>query len=226
MDKLLEDLKPYVYFDSNGIGGWYLISSIYFENKFNKYYYDTMNRLEFRQKLRLRVYGECTSSSVSYFELKMKIKGLVLKRRVSMMLSDALEFAQKCYDRVDFDVELYPSSSSQILREIKHVIQMDSLLPCNVVSYDRLALIAKDNPDVRITFDTKIRTRDTDVDLTHGAYGDPVIDEDKVELELKSSGNLPIWLVKIIEKYDYRNLMFSKYCSHYNFKKGDKENAG
>ena len=227
MNEMLKDFEPYVIMDSYGENGWYTISSIYFDNNMKQCYYETMNGDLFRQKVRLRVYGEINdSSAISFFELKMKIKGMVIKRRVSMKLCDALEFTKKCQENIDFNVEDYPSTNPQILSELKHVIQTKHLAPANVVSYDRCAMIVKDDPDVRITFDTKIRTRATDIDLRSGSYGQNVIDENKVVLELKSSKNLPVWLIKIIEKYNYRNLMFSKYCEHYNYKRRDAENAG
>ncbi len=219
MDRIIDDLIPYVkadeYVNRYGI---YTISSIYMDNDQLECYYETLNGDFFRQKVRLRVYGKINEDmSESFFELKSKIDGLVVKRRVKMRLGDAMAFMNDCMQNGDTcDTEKYRSSNGQILKEIKQVIIQKSLKPINVISYERMPFVALDDDRLRITFDFNLRSRDEDIDLTHGTAGEARCPKKVAILELKTNKNLPYWLVKILAKYNYRNQTFSKYCSHYS----------
>lgn len=217
MDRMLDDLVPYVEQDSNSDEtGYYTISSIYLDNDNWDCFYETINKDKYRQKVRLRVYGNVDNNSTSYFEIKSKYKGLVLKRRVKMRLKDAMAFMKACSNGENPDANDYECSNKQILKEIKHVIIAKKLKPVIVVSYERLALYDREDPSLRITFDVNIRTRDYDLDLTKGTAGDIVSPDETAILEVKTNKNMPYWLSKILAKYDYRNQTFSKYCSHFS----------
>lgn len=226
MDRMVDDLAPYVEMDKNGNEyGYYTISSLYFDNDRRECFYETVNRDRFRQKLRLRVYGAAGGDSMSFFEIKSKLNGLVMKRRTRLPLRDAVAFAQSCMalpaagtayaEEALPDFSAYHASSPQVLREICRLIRLKELKPKNVVSYDRMALFSREDPELRITFDVNIRTRDTELDLTAGSYGQPRIPEKTAVLEVKTGKDIPYWLVKILAEYRYRNQTFSKYCSHY-----------
>lgn len=217
MDRLIDDLIPYVkqdnYVNEYGI---YTISSIYLDNDQKECYYETINNDFYRQKVRLRVYGnKNTAESNAFLELKTKIDGLVVKRRVLMKLADAVAFIDECITKgVDADTG-YKCSNPQILKEIKHVIIRKQLKPVNVISYERLPLVSVEDSALRITFDFNIRSRGDDLDLTHGTDGERRIEKQIAVLEVKTNKAIPFWLTKILAKYKYRNQTFSKYCSHY-----------
>ncbi|MCR5694137.1 MAG: polyphosphate polymerase domain-containing protein [Clostridia bacterium] len=219
VDCLIDDLRPFVepdeHVDENGL---YTISSIYMDNPQLQCYYETVNGDAFRQKVRLRVYGEKnTEASPSFLEIKGKINGLVVKRRVKMVLSDAMAFVEDCVSKGhDFDISAYKSTNPQILKELRQVIVSNHLNWVNVVSYDRLPFVCSSDPDLRITFDLDIRTRAKDLDLTKGTYGSRTCPEEVAILEVKTSKAIPFWLVEILSTYGYRNQTFSKYCSHYS----------
>jgi hypothetical protein len=205
-----------------------------------------MNGQKYRQKIRLRVYrsaGDMSAASgvenvvdeqiggnePSYFEIKAKINGLVVKRRVKMKLADAMAFTEFTQKQIDEDIDVrsilsaenmeelkrFSPSNLQILRELQFIIVSKKLRPRNVVSYERLALFVKDDPELRITFDLNIRTRGTELDLAKGTGGKLSCPENVAVLEIKTGKEVPLWLVKIASKYGYRNKTFSKYCSYY-----------
>lgn len=217
MDRLIDDLIPYVKQDSFvNEYGIYTISSIYMDNDRKECYYETLNGDFYRQKVRLRVYGkENTDESNAFLELKTKIDGLVVKRRVLMRLADAVAFIDGCVKNgIDASVD-FECSNPQILKEIKHVIIRKQLKPVNVISYERLPLVSLDDSALRITFDFNLRSRGDDLDLTHGTDGERRIPKQVAVLEVKTNKPIPYWLTKILSKYKYRNQTFSKYCSHY-----------
>ena len=234
MDRMIDDLLPYVRSDEHvNEYGIYTISSIYLDNEQLQCYYETINNDFFRQKVRLRVYGnKNTEDSPAFLEIKGKIDGLVVKRRVKMRLGDAMAFIRECNEKkYDCDILKYESTNPQILNELRQVIVSKNLKPVNVVSYERLPLVALEDKGLRITFDFLLRTRGDELDLTKGTHGKSACPEKVAVLEIKTEKSLPYWLVKILSKYNYRNQTFSKYCSHFapmrvNVKQNKEENRG
>ena len=216
---LIGEIAPYVAPDEHvNEQGIYTISSIYLDNAARQCYYETINNDFFRQKVRLRVYGlHNDADSPAFLEIKGKIDGLVVKRRVKMTVGDAMAFIGECADKgPDFDLSGYKSTSTRILEELRRVITVKELRPVNVVSYERLPLVWVEDPDLRITFDYNVRTRGDDLDLTHGTYGSRTCPEGVAILEIKTSKAIPYWFVRILGGFGYRNQTFSKYCSHYS----------
>ncbi|MBP1587145.1 MAG: polyphosphate polymerase domain-containing protein [Clostridia bacterium] len=218
MDLLIGEINPYVAPDEHvNEQGIYSISSIYLDNAARQCYYETVNNDFFRQKVRLRVYGlHNDGDSPAFLEIKGKIDGLVVKRRVRMTVDSAMRFIGECVDKGNgFDLSRYRSTNTQILEELRRVIVAKSLRPVNVVSYERLPFVCLSDPDLRITFDYNVRTRGEDLDLTHGTYGERSCPEGVAILEVKTSKAIPYWLVEILGGFGYRNQTFSKYCSHF-----------
>ena len=228
MEQMMKDFEPYVSVDDHADeNGCYTISSIYLENEELDCFAETMNGIDYRQKVRLRIYG--TNTEKSFFELKSKYNGLVIKRRAVLPLNEAMLFLHETARQIDQGkdknyiftdenikwIESFHVSNPQILKELQYTILTKKLKAKNVVSYERVALFATDSPELRITFDFNIRTRWMDLDLAHGSYGEQVNPPRVAVLELKTGKKLPLWLVQIVSKYGYRNQTFSKYCSHY-----------
>ena len=84
-----------------------------------------------------------------------------------------------------------------------------------VISYDRYSMRGLEDKKVRVTVDSNIRYRDYDVDLALGRYGLPLLDDDKVIMEIKVPGQYPQWLADILNKYGLEDQSFSKYGNAY-----------
>ena len=70
--------------------------------------------------------------------------------------------------------ELPGENFGQIGREIGYFQSFYQTVPKVFIGYDRLAFAGIDDPQLRITFDTNLRWRDTDVDLRLGDHGAPI----------------------------------------------------
>jgi hypothetical protein len=211
------DLRTFTESDDFGdIHGRYTISSIYFDNDDKQCYYETLNKQAFRQKLRLRVYNSCDTENNAFFEIKMKEKGLVRKRRTSILIKDAEDLLDKINNNEEKLLDLVECSNKQILKEILFLISFRDLRPAALVSYDRLALSAKEESDLRITFDSAIRSREKELQLTKGSFGSPVVNDNTVIMEIKTGSNVPLWLAHLLAKYNCKEQSFSKYCLHYS----------
>ncbi|GAB2571980.1 polyphosphate polymerase domain-containing protein [Gracilibacillus alcaliphilus] len=207
---LLEQLIPYMRPDKFGIEGRYTVSSLYFDSDDHKIYFETKNKLSFRQKLRLRTYGETDIDGTAFFEVKQKHKRVVNKRRMMLPLREAYLYLNASSNRQLTD---FHTSNQQVLREIEHFRRLYKLRPEMIVSYDRHALHGINDSDLRITFDFNLRCRNNNLLLEHGADGELFIDHNLVVLEVKVNDSVPLWLTRILQALQCEQRSASKYCT-------------
>jgi hypothetical protein len=74
-----------------------------------------------------------------------------------------------------------------------------------------------------LTIDRNLVYRDHDVDLKKGKYGHPLLDQDKVIMEVKLAGEAPEWLTNLLETHKLEEGSFSKYGTSYRLNKERKE---
>ena len=218
IDSLIGELLEYVEPDEHvGPSGIYTISSLYMDNDRLQCYYETINNDYFRQKVRLRVYGAHNGpDSQSFLEVKSKIDGLVVKRRIKMRLADAMDFCDKCVTKgYDFDAGQFKSTNPQILEEVRRVIVSKELHFVNCVSYDRIPYFCSADPDLRITFDCNILCRECDLSLRSDPYGTAILEKGMFLMELKCPGAIPMWMTKILSEEHLYKTSFSKYGTAY-----------
>src|SRR5699024_471151 len=134
---LLEHIMPYMQPDQFGIDGKYTVSSLYFDSESHNIYFETKNKLNFRQKLRLRIYDNTDLDNLSFFEVKQKHNKVVNKRRMSLPLHEAYTYISTVDDR---NLNSFHSSNLQVFREIDRFKKLYHLRSEMVVSYDRHAI--------------------------------------------------------------------------------------
>ncbi len=209
-EQLVEQLEPRMRSDKNGTNGRYTVTSLYFDNDKKDIYFETKNKLKYRQKLRLRVYDDATEESVAFFEVKQKHKKVVNKRRLLMPLSEAYRYLE---DGENANLPSYQTSNHQVLKEIDHFKRFYNLKPAMVVSYDRHALHGVNDAELRVTFDFNLRCRSEDLKLENGPYGENFIDPDLVILEVKVDHSVPLWLARILQNLQCEQRSASKFCT-------------
>lgn len=207
--ELTREMAPYMRNDKNGTNGRYTVSSLYFDTPDKAIYYETKNKVKYRQKLRLRVYGEVEASTKSFFEIKQKHDKVVHKRRLTMALEEANRYLAA---GAGGQLSGYRVSNLQVLREIDYFISFYNLRPEMVVSYDRHALHGRDDENLRMTFDFNLRCRRDELDLAKGSHGEFFIDPDLVVLEVKVDHSVPLWLARILQKVECEQRSASKFC--------------
>lgn len=183
----------------------------YGETKICNLYYDTpdyilitrsIEKPVYKEKLRLRTYGIPTDTSLGFAEVKKKYNGVVYKRRIVLPLPQALDFLANKYD-----IE----KPTQISKELKYFLNFyKNLEPRIYISYDRSAFFCKEDKDFRITFDKNLTWRNYDLDLTKGSYGELLLENGQVLMEIKVSTAIPLWLVNILSELKVYTGSFSK----------------
>ena len=177
------------------------INSLYLDTDSYQLIRNSISSVTYKEKLRLRSYGEMTDDTRVFFEIKKKFKGVVYKRRVSMTYREAMKYIET----------KSPPFDSQIMREIDYAMKIYSgIHPTVMLSYDREAYFFRDLPALRLTFDSKIRY--SRVSTNKEKY---IIDDEKMIMELKSNGAIPVWLSRILDKCKIYPTKFSKYGKAY-----------
>ena len=197
--RMLQGMCSYMRSDRYGN---YTLCNIYYDTEDYRLIRNSLEKPVYKEKLRLRSYGVPQTGDKVFVELKKKFDGVVYKRRVSMTAFDAVKYIND---------GVLPQSENQICHEIDWFMQSYCPVPKVFIAYDREAYEGIADPDLRITFDTNLRWRDTDLDLRKGDYGDLLLPSGKVLMEIKIPGAAPVWLAHLLVAVGAFPQSFSKY---------------
>lgn len=180
-----------------------LITNVYYDTPSYMLIRRSIEKPLYKEKLRVRSYGVPGADSSVFVEIKKKFDGVVYKRRIPMTSREAERYLAG---------EIDCPKPCQIGREIDYFRSLYlGLAPAMYISYERYSLASRDDGSVRITFDRNITWRATDVRLESGVYGEKLLPEDRILMEIKIPGVYPLWLVDILERLEIRQGSFSKY---------------
>ena len=182
--------------------GAYTICNIYYDTPDYALIRASLDKPVYKEKLRLRSYGVPDDSSRVFVELKKKFDGVVYKRRVTMPLAQARNYLSRT---------IQPAGNEQIRQEIDWFLQFHQPQPAVFLAYDRVAYTCPAQPDLRLTFDSKLRWREQALDLAAGDYGEFLTPPGTRILEIKVSGAMPLWLSAILDQLEIYPASFSKY---------------
>lgn len=189
---------------------FYTISNIYYDTVDNHLIRHSISKPKYKEKLRLRAYGVPSLDDKVYLEIKKKVNGLVNKRRTKLVLEEAYNFV-----KTGQKPELKKYMNKQVLNEIEYFLQIYDLEPKIYLAYDRKAYFGINNRDLRITFDTNIRSRRENLMLDYGDYGERLLHKDIWLMEVKAEKSIPIWLSKMLSELKLYKTSFSKYGMEY-----------
>lgn len=185
--------------------GKYRICNIYYDNESYDIIQHSLQKPDYKEKFRVRSYGRADSGSTVFMELKKKVCGIVYKRRcaVNKELSD------------EYIAHGIPKDAGQVMKEIDWAIEQNNLKPAAYIGYERTAYAGIENKELRVTFDFDIRYRDYDLDLAKGSYGEKVLDDGFVLMEIKIPGAMPLELSHVLSELEIFPTSFSKYGEAY-----------
>lgn len=186
-------LKPDVYFES-------VVRSIYYDSDSYDLIRSSISKPVYKEKLRLRSYGG--AEGAVFVEVKKKFKGTVYKRRIQMGAGDAAAWLD----------EGRAPGDGQVVREINWLLQSRGpLKPKVFIVCDRRAYTARDNEELRITFDRSVRWRGTDLSFSAGDWGEELLKGGQILMEIKLPGAAPLWLAHLLSGCGVFPTGFSKY---------------
>ena len=209
--RFYSDLLEYMELDDyNKQHEYYSITNLYFDTEHDSLIRTSLSKPKYKEKLRLRAYGVPGEDAKVYLELKKKVFGLVNKRRTALKLNEAYEFV-----RTGCLPELQPYMNQQVVEEIKYFLGRYELVPKTYLAYERKAMFSKESRDLRITFDTNIRSRRCDLGLELGDHGESLVEDNKWLMEVKAEKTIPMWLSRLLSEHGLYRTSFSKYGNEF-----------
>lgn len=200
---------PYMDEDAHGGGHPYAITSLYYDTPDLRCYWEKIDGLRYRRKLRIRHYeGQAAllPETPVFVEVKQRVNRTVQKRRTRLSYAAALALC------AGEDVEHGPAQGP-FVREVQAFVDTLRLEPAAITSYFRRALVGTvHDPGLRITFDTDIRYRSVDLDLSSRHPGRHMVHPERVLLEIKANERIPRWLAAMVGEFSAQVIRISKYC--------------
>lgn len=177
------------------------ILSLYYDNSSYELLGKSVDSPMYKEKFRVRSYGVPNDESKVFAEIKKKYDGVVYKRRVQGTYRQIQEL---------LDGRAVSDEDLQIQKEIMWMAGRYSLSPVAFIGYDRTAYTSQTDPGFRLTVDSDIRYRLTDLDLRSGDIGMPLREQGFRIMEIKTAGNMPMWLTEILSEKKIYSGSFSK----------------
>ncbi len=211
--EILAEMLPYMRLDKYGRT---TIRNLYLDTDDFRLIRRSIEKPQYKEKLRIRSYAQATPEKPVFVELKKKYNGVVYKRRLKLPEKEVMHA---------FESNLPLPINSQIGNEIEYFRAYYHPLTAKVfLSYEREAYYSLDKSDFRVTFDDNILYRTEDLRLSVPPYGTRIVEDGYILMEIKTSTSIPLWLTGVLTKLKVYKTSFSKYGTAYMdiIKKGRK----
>jgi len=207
---LREEFTSRLDLDSHGGSGGYGVWSVYYDTTGLRFYWEKIEGLKFRRKLRLRHYGDrftVDDDTTVYVEIKQRVNKVTQKRRVALPYRLARELCD--HRRM---VEHDPSQRA-FLEEVLGLVSGLDLRPVAITGYQREAFVGRDaDVGLRVTIDHRVRGRDRDFHLGADAENRLTVPAKLAVLEIKANERVPYWLTDLAARSNMSVVRMSKYC--------------
>lgn len=199
--------------DRNSQDGYPIVSE-YFDTGDRSSYWQKQFGVPNRRRLRGRVYGRQDGSipPSAFIEVKHKLDGETVKRRVPVQLPHLSEFSA---GRIPSDLSRGNAVEDRVLAEIHDLMVKGASRPVVQIRYHRYAYDSGPEGTIRITFDLEPRCRfrllpllpdDPDFEL-------PLLDPGAAIMEVKTIGPVPYWFRTLVGEFGLSPRSFSKYSA-------------
>lgn len=213
---LLAYLAPDDHGDKSGA---YNLSSLYYDGPDYRFYWEKVDGLKFRRKLRIRRYEDgtpLTPDSPVFVEIKQRLDRVTQKRRVLLPYREALRLLDRreAPEHAPRDLAAgHEQQDAAVIDEMLSMCWQYDLRPASLVTYNRQALVGSDyDIGLRVTFDKELRYR-----IDKPALGAPnpglyMFPPDWVIIEIKVNERIPYWLIELVAVHNLSLMRVSKYC--------------
>ncbi|MDP4625673.1 MAG: polyphosphate polymerase domain-containing protein [Akkermansiaceae bacterium] len=211
LDILRASVGEHLVPDRGAVDGYPVISE-YFDSVDRNSYWQKVFGVPNRRRVRGRVYGRADGSipPSTFIEVKHKLDGTTVKRRVTMNL----EMLHKFSSGVLPETPLNPDEE-RVLAEVHDLVTGGETSPAVQIRYLRYAYDSGPEGLIRITFDTELSCRFRLIQLVPGDtdFELPLLEPGASIMEVKTIGPVPTWFRSIIGKYGLVPSGFSKYSA-------------
>ena len=189
--------------------GEYLIQDLYYDTANWDIVCKSIEKPLYKEKLRLRIYGQYTSESQGFLEMKRKFDGVVYKRRLAFPIGELKNHSVR---------KIISALDSQIAQEINYFLQKNQVSEKIHIAYKRVAYTGIEDKDLRITFDKNLVFHLCSSNNNNfGEYnpydynGCQILGNNQVLMEIKTTGAIPLWLTCALSENNIFPTSFSKF---------------
>ena len=234
-ERFKEALRRNLVPDNHGdSAGCYYLSSLYYDSPDYRCYWEKVDGIKFRRKLRIRHYetaGPLTPDTPVFVEIKQRVNRVTQKRRVLLPYGQALRLCNERRapepggadpavppkDGGTFPPKdggtFPPKDGGTFIDEILAMTWEYNLRPASIVRYARQALVGTEyDIGLRVTFDTDLTYRTGDLALHEPKSGLPLFPAGWTVIEIKVNERIPYWLTELVAIHNLGLVRVSKYC--------------
>ncbi|NLT53782.1 MAG: polyphosphate polymerase domain-containing protein [Actinomycetales bacterium] len=199
---------PHPDLDSHAAG--YGVWSVYYDTADLRFYWEKIEGLRFRRKLRIRRYGTdrlTDDEEPVHVEIKQRVNRVTQKRRLRLPYREALRL---CDQRQPVDC---PEPDRALAEEVLGLVCGLDLRPTTMTGYLRSPYVGRDAElGLRVTIDQRVRGRDRD--LRFGSVGENrfLVPPTRAVVEIKADERVPYWLTDLTASLNLSVVRLSKYC--------------
>ena len=188
----------------------YTVRSIYYDTSSFDFYYEKLDGLKIRKKLRIRAYDQ--KNGYGFLEIKRKYNNCVVKERAKLsflQIEQLIDMQDNSSDAAFQDNH----NARLVAGKFLHNILKKDLVATLLVIYEREPYISLIDDQVRVTIDSNVRCKyqpeiedlfsDSDLAYVTNHYS---------ILELKFNDFMPQWMRTMIRELEIRHESISKYC--------------
>lgn len=190
----------------------YTVRSIYFDTPAYDFYYEKIEGIKNRKKVRLRGYDQNGLDEMVFLEIKRKYDVPIIKYRSPLKFRHALEIFQE-HNLNGYAIEKFSTMEGyENSKRFFYQVFSKNLRPVVLVVYEREPYLSKFDKTVRITFDKNLRG--TGYPALEGLYDDGELMSalhNRFIMEVKFNNTFPGWLNPVISKFGLRKQSASKY---------------
>lgn len=191
----------------------YPITSVYYDTPQLTFYWEKIEGLRFRRKLRIRYYGtteDLTPDSRVFVEIKQRVNRVTQKRRIALPYKDALQLCSPAGYQPEGEVS---SRRQAYIDEVSTMVQTLGLRPTVTTAYHREAWVGRDaDLGLRVTIDHRLRGRDRDFHLSDDSLNRLTLPPRLSVLEIKANERVPAWVTDLTARMSLDVVRISKYC--------------
>ncbi|MEU4684082.1 polyphosphate polymerase domain-containing protein [Streptomyces xinghaiensis] len=205
-EELAERMDPDPHSPAGGYGVW----SLYYDSPGLRFYWEKIEGLKFRRKLRIRHYGDpsgVTDVSPVCVEIKQRVNRVTQKRRITLPYGTARRL---CDGR---ELIEHAPEEGAFVQEVLELLVRLNLRATAITGYQREALVGTDaDTGLRVTFDRRVRGRDRDFHLgTAGPENRFTIPPHLAVMEVKVNERTPYWISDLAARRNLALVRVSKY---------------
>ena len=210
LDDLRAEMETRLDRDAHSGPEGYGIWSVYYDTRQLRFYWEKIEGLKFRRKLRIRHYGDrfaIDEDTPVFVEIKQRVNRVTQKRRVRVPYGDALRLCDKR------ELIEHADSEAPFVHEVLDLVSRLDLRATAITGYQRHAYLGRGaDVGLRVTFDQRVRGRDRDFDLGIRAENRLIVPAHKSIMEVKANERVPYWLTDLTSKWNLQVVRVSKYC--------------